>query len=152
MEDKKQECKNEIDRISIEQLHESTLQISNQCFEYKKLCVTVIGVIVTALLKFSESSSLTEIAFICLVIVLGFWCCDSIAYYYQKSNRILMGKLTIGIKERHGIEVSTAPAQGLSWFKAIFNPSMALYMYIAVMCLLAVIYGLLEPIKVLFEQ
>jgi len=152
LEDKKKVYEDEIDRRSIEQLHESTLQISNQCFEYKKLCVTVLGVIVAALLKLSESATLTDIAVICLAIGVGFWCCDSIAYYYQKSNRVLMGKLTVAIKERNGIEVGNASVQGLSWLKAIFNPSMALYMYIAVMCLLTVFYGLLEPIKALSTQ
>ena len=43
MNEYKKSCKDEIHWNKISQLHEATLQISNSCFEFKKLCVALIG-------------------------------------------------------------------------------------------------------------
>ncbi|EJK2108247.1 hypothetical protein RUK45_003400 [Vibrio cholerae] len=140
-EEYKRTCEDEIDWVNLEQLHEATLQISNQCSEYKKLCVSVIGVIVAALLKLGEPASLSLISGVCVVISTGFWFGDSIAYYYQKSNREKMGKITDDIKRRNSIDVITVvKLQEHSWGRSFWNPSMSLYHYITVVCVIAVIY------------
>lgn len=132
----------EIDWVSVKQLHESTLHISNQCFEYKKLCVGIIGVLAAALfkLKLGTPMSLSVISGVCAVIGIGFWCCDSIAYFYQKSNRILMNEITSKIKARNmPCELSSDKVKK-SWVKAFLNPSMSLYFYILAICFVAWIY------------
>ncbi|WP_216611343.1 hypothetical protein [Vibrio jasicida] len=136
-------CEDEVDWLSVEQLHESTLQISNQCFEYKKLCVGVIGVLVAALLKLGDSgpASLTVIAAVCAIISVGFWLCDSTAYYYQKSNRHHMNELIRKIKDRNTISSDSSEKRNTnSWRKAFFNRSMSLYFYNLVICGVAVLY------------
>ena len=139
-ETNKNKCADEIDRTAIDQIYESTLQISNQCFEYKKLCVTVLGVIVAALLKLGDPTSFSTISIIGLGIGVGFWLCDSIAYFYQKKNRSVMDKITRKIQHRNLIENIDTPIESVSWSKAFFNASMALYMYISVICIVVLCY------------
>lgn len=136
----KNECADEIDRTAIEQIYESTLQISNQCFEYKKLCVTVLGVIVAALLKLGSPTSFSTISIIGLGVGVGFWLCDSIAYFYQKKNRSVMDRITRNIQDRNLIAVVSNPAEPVPWINAFFNPSMILYMYITVICITVLFY------------
>nr|PMI78055.1 hypothetical protein BCU37_20615 [Vibrio splendidus]PMJ93373.1 hypothetical protein BCU10_10520 [Vibrio splendidus]PMK54397.1 hypothetical protein BCT96_08240 [Vibrio splendidus] len=133
-------CSDEIDRAAIDQIFASTLQISNQCFEYKKLCVTVLGVIVAALLNIDKPTSFTSIAIIVMVIGIGFWLCDSIAYFYQKKNRSVMDRITHKIQDRHLIECVDEPSKPVSWYMAIFNASMALYMYISICCIIVLCF------------
>lgn len=89
----KKSCRDELDWNAVEQLHESTLQISNSCFEFKKLCVGLIGIIVAALIKLGGSEIHILVFILPLIISIGFWICDSTAYYYQKKNRALMNKI-----------------------------------------------------------
>ncbi|EKO3961195.1 hypothetical protein F2K62_002447 [Vibrio fluvialis] len=138
--DNKTKCADEIDRATIDQIFESTLQISNQCFEYKKLCVTVLGVIVAALLKIDTPTSFTTIAIVVMVIGIGFWLCDSIAYFYQKKNRSVMNKITHRIQDRHLIECTDEPSKPVGWYAAILNTSMVLYMYISLSCIIVLLY------------
>ena len=136
----KNKCADEIDRTAIEQIYESTLQISNQCFEYKKLCVTVLGVIVAALLKLGDPTSFCVISIIGLGVGVGFWLCDSIAYFYQKKNRSVMDRITRKIQDRNLVDNVDDPAEPVPWPKAFFNPSMTLYMYISVICITVLCY------------
>ncbi len=39
----KRNAADEMDWVEVDQLHEATLKISQNCFEFKKLCVAVIG-------------------------------------------------------------------------------------------------------------
>jgi len=130
----------ELDWSSIDQLHEATLQISNQCFEYKKLCVGIIGIVVAALLKLGTPASLSVISNICIVISFGFWFCDATAYYYQRANRQKINKLLDQIKTRNSNEQDHVSKLKNSWFNAFFNQSMSLYLYALTICLGAIIY------------
>ncbi|WP_130901553.1 hypothetical protein [Pseudomonas sp. Sample_23] len=130
----------ELDWSSIEQLHEATLQISNQCFEYKKLCVGVIGIIIAALLKFETSTSWSSISNICAAINFGFWLCDANAYYYQRANRQKINKLVDQIRTRNSNKQEHVSKLENSWASAFFNRSMSLYFYALTLCFGAVLY------------
>jgi hypothetical protein len=135
-EEYKKSCRDELDWNAVEQLHESTLQISNSCFEFKKLCVGLIGIIVAALIKFGDNGTHILVFILPLIISIGFWICDSTAYYYQKKNRSLMNKTLNGIAARNQAIGDTLPTDTPQWKQALFNPSMALYYYISIACLI----------------
>ena len=134
-EEYKKSCRDELDWNAVEQLHESTLQISNSCFEFKKLCVGLIGIIVAALIKFGDNETHILVFLLPLIISIGFWICDSTAYYYQKKNRSLMNKTLNGIAVRNQAIGDALPTDTPQWKQAFFNPSMALYYYISIACL-----------------
>lgn len=119
----------ELDWSSIEQLHEATLQISKQCFEYKKLCVGIIGIVIAALLKFEAPTGWSSISYICAAVGFGFWLCDATAYYYQRANRQKINKLADQIKTRNSNIQEHLSKLENSWMGAFFNRSMTLYFY-----------------------
>ncbi|MFA1562979.1 hypothetical protein [Aliivibrio fischeri] len=127
-------CDDEVDWTTLDQLHEATLQISNQCFEYKKLCVGILGVVVTALLKVEPKTSFSIIALVCIVISCGFWICDTTAYFYQKANRKVMSDVISKIKTRNEVKIENKSLKVYSWSQAFFNRSMHLYYYIFFVC------------------
>ncbi|MGF1878797.1 hypothetical protein L4D77_26375 [Photobacterium frigidiphilum] len=135
-EEYKKGCRDELDWNAVEQLHESTLQISNSCFEFKKLCVGLIGIIVAALIKFGDNGTHILVFLLPLIISIGFWICDSTAYYYQKKNRSLMNKTLNGIATRNQAIGDALPTDAPRWKQAFFNPSMVLYYYISIACLI----------------
>ncbi|CRL59067.1 hypothetical protein [Proteus penneri] len=51
MEEYKKSCEDELDWEIINQLHEATLQMSKSCFEFKKICVGLIGATLAILAK-----------------------------------------------------------------------------------------------------
>lgn len=138
-EEYKKSCRDELDWNAVEQLHESTLQISNSCFEFKKLCVGLIGIIVAALIKFGDNGTHIWVFILPLIISIGFWICDSTAYYYQKKNRSLMNKTLNGIAARNQAIGDALPIDTPQWKQALFNPSMALYYYISIACLIGLL-------------
>jgi hypothetical protein len=130
----------ELDWSSIEQLHEATLQISNQCFEYKKLCVGVIGIVIAALLKFAPPTNWSSISYICAAISFGFWLCDANAYYYQRANRQKINKFIDQIRTRNSNKQEHVSKLENSLAGAIFNRSMSLYFYALILSFGAVLY------------
>ncbi|GKW28446.1 hypothetical protein AB6D34_02040 [Pectobacterium brasiliense] len=127
----KKSCADELDFSSINQYHESTMQISNQCFEYKKLCVGALGIIIAAMLKIGPETNPLLLSLTCLFITIGFWMCDTTAYYYQRVNRQKIYDIQTKISNRNFGENKAATQLENSWIAAIFNKSMILYMYCA---------------------
>ncbi|WP_131701682.1 hypothetical protein [Pectobacterium peruviense] len=125
----KKSCADELDFSSINQYHESTMQISNQCFEYKKLCVGALGIIIAAMLKIGPETSLVQLSLTCLFITIGFWMCDTTAYYYQRVNRQKIHDIQKKISNRNSGQNEVATQLKNSWAVAIFNKSMILYIY-----------------------
>jgi len=125
----KKSLDDELDWSSAQQYHESTMQISNQCFEYKKLCVGALGLIITAMLKLGHGTTPLLLSLTCLFISIGFWMCDATAYYYQRTNRQKILDLQTKISNRHTGDSNKSPALPNSWRAAIFNKSMLLYIY-----------------------
>lgn len=127
--DYKKSLIDELDFNSIDQYHESIMQISNQCFEYKKLCVGAIGIIIAAMLKIKSQDTLILVPLICIFVTIGFWMCDSTAYYYQRANRKKLSSIQNQISNRNKQGDYNSVEIKNSFIGSIFNKSMILYMY-----------------------
>lgn len=135
-EEYEESCRDKIHWNEIEQLHESTIQISGRCFEYKKLCVGIIGVLCAALIKFNKGElDLQLLVYVAVFTALGFWICDATAYYYQKRNRSIMNDKFLLIARRNNCHHGLSALDNASWFESFFNISMLLYFYIFIICL-----------------
>lgn len=132
----KKSLDDELDWSSLEQYHESTMQISNQCFEYKKLCVGALGIIIAAMLKLGQDATPLLLSLTCLFISVGFWMCDATAYYYQRVNRQRILDIQTKISNRNAGSANPSPVLPNSWGAAIFNRSMLLYIYCSIIFLL----------------
>lgn len=114
------------------QLHESTLQISKSCFEFKKICVGLIGAVLAVLVKISGNQLNNSYFFIPLLVCCGFWIADSSAYYFQRRNRIIMNEKLDAIADRNAIENYEPESLSVSLLGALFNYSMSLYYALAI--------------------
>jgi len=131
----------ELDRMSIDQLHANVLNFSKNCFEVKKLCTTIL-VSASVLVATFTSGSLDHSFFVAAVIVIGFfWVLDAQSYYLQRLLRFRMKELEAEILIRNqstkraegiGIELTGSPSTRALRFKSYFNESMAFYGLLAV--------------------
>lgn len=126
-EEYQKSCEDELELIEIQQLHESTLQISKSCFEFKKLCVGLIGAAIAVLVNLSGNEINHSLFFIPLLICFGFWIADFTAYYYQRSTRAVMNGKLSSIAQRHSIDNFQRNNVSTNWFNSAFNLSMSLY-------------------------
>lgn len=127
MSEYKRSCKDEIHWNKISQLHEATLQISNSCFEFKKLCVSLIGISVIFLGKIMGTDLDSSYFFVPLLICIGFWIADSTAYYYQRVTRNNMTKLFKSIADDNELTDLNLSEIEVNWKMSLFNNSMSLY-------------------------
>ncbi|WP_194856924.1 hypothetical protein [Alloalcanivorax venustensis] len=127
MEEYKRTCEDELDWANIYQLHEATLQISKSCFEFKKICVGLIGAVLAVTVKLTGGEIGHSYFSIPLFICLGFWVADLSAYYYQRKTRIAMNEKFKAIAARNDLDDYNIPKLSISWFMAAFNHSMSLY-------------------------
>lgn len=127
MSEYKRSCKDEIHWNKISQLHEATLQISNSCFEFKKLCVSLIGISVIFLGKVIGTDLDSSYFFVPLLICIGFWIADSTAYYYQRVTRNNMTKLFKSIADDNELTDLNLSEIEVNWKMSLFNNSMSLY-------------------------
>lgn len=126
-EEYKRTCHDEIEWVEVEQLHTATLEISKNCFEYKKFCVTLLGVGAALLIKFPENS-LNHFSFlIALIMCIGFWLADATAYYYQRSVRKAMDSKLNSIALRNNVNNYLRSSTEIPKWKALINESMTLY-------------------------
>ena len=146
MPEYKKSLDDELDWSSVEQYHESTMQISNQCFEYKKLCVGALGIIIAAMLKLGTDTTPLLLSLTCLFISTGFWMCDTTAYYYQRVNRQKILNLQTKISNRNTGESIAPPILPNSWNAAIFNKSMMLYIYCSTIFVLIMLANIIMHI------
>ena len=133
MEEYKKTCEDELDWVGVNQLHEATLQISKSCFEFKKICVGLIGVALAVLVKITDSQINHSYFLIPLLICFGFWVADFSAYYFQRRTRMAMNQKLAAIAERNSIEDYHVESLAASWVRAAFNHSMSLYYAFAVL-------------------
>lgn len=131
MEEYKRTCEDELDWASVNQLHEATLQISKSCFEFKKICVGLIGAALAVLVKITDNQLDHSYFSIPLLICFGFWVADFSAYYFQRKTRMAMNERLIAIAERNAISNYRAQHLTVSWRSAAFNHSMTLYYALA---------------------
>ena len=144
MEEYRRTCEDELDWASIDQLHEATLQISRSCFEFKKICVGLIGAAIAITVKLTGNEIDHSYFTIPLLICLGFWVADFTAYYYQRKTRIAMNEKFRAIAERNSVNNYNSVSLTASWLRAAFNHSMSLYYAIFVFgCVGWIAYGLI---------
>jgi len=84
----------ELLKIRLEQLHKVVLNLSKNCFEIKKLCVTILISASILLISFT-SQELDLSIFICGLIAVLFFCIlDVQSCYYQSKIRVQMRRIT----------------------------------------------------------
>ena len=120
-------CEDELDWKDVDQLHQATLQISKSCFDYKKLCISFLGVSTAIIVKFTESSLNHTVFVLGLLICVGFWISDATAYYFQRKLRIQLNDRMCAIAERNNCASYKRENIEASWLKALFNWSLVFY-------------------------
>lgn len=133
MTEYKRTCEDELDWASVDQLHEATLQISKSCFEFKKICVGLIGAALAILVKLTDNHLDHSYFLIPLLICFGFWIADFSAYYFQRRTRIAMSKRLQAIAQRNSIEDYQYEQLTVTWLSSAFNHSMSLYYALAIL-------------------
>lgn len=127
MTEYKKTCEDELDWTLVNQLHEATLQISNSCFEFKKICVGLIGATLAILVKVTDGEIDSSYFLIPLLICFGFWIADASAYYFQRRTRSAMNLKLKSIALRNNLPDYDSPEVSVSLIGAVFNSSMSLY-------------------------
>lgn len=130
-EENKVATHDDLDVEEIDQLHNAVLQMSKSCFEYKKICVGLLGAAIALIVKFSEDSINDTLFVVGIAIVISFWFADSTAYYYQTATRKRMNQIREEIARRNNIENYETKKLTPSFFKSLFNGSMILYFCLA---------------------
>ncbi|MCL0012137.1 hypothetical protein MKU80_013960, partial [Providencia rettgeri] len=126
----------------INELHNSVIELSKSSFEYKKLCITTVGIVLAFMFTkndfFNRSLSYVIPLCIILLITVTFHLCDSISFYYQRKNRFIQNIL----KEKLILneEKTNTPMFKLKKTKALFNSSMLMYFLIYSIVLLVAGY------------
>jgi hypothetical protein len=95
------EFRDELDKASIDQLHKAVLQISGNCFEIKRLCVTVLISAATLISVFTEKKLDLSLFTGSFMAIMFFWLLDAQNYYYQEKLRARMKELGEGLASRH---------------------------------------------------
>ncbi|MFB9996194.1 hypothetical protein [Providencia rustigianii] len=70
--------------------------------------------------------------YITFILCFGFWIADFSAYYFQRKTRIAMNNRLIALANRNLINGYPTENLEVTWFKAAFNHSMALYYTFAI--------------------
>lgn len=130
----KESCHDRILWNEISQLHQATLQISNSCFGYKKMCTSLIVAGCAFIAKFiPETNSYSWLAIFTSLTAAGFWICDATAYFYQKKTREVIQRKLSKIASNNKIDtLYDQYSQAPRWISAFFNSSMTLYLYLAI--------------------
>ncbi|WP_224054947.1 hypothetical protein [Celerinatantimonas diazotrophica] len=135
----KRNATDEIDWIEITQLHEATLKISQNCFEFKKLCVALIGVAAVALGKLTSNNLDPSYFIVPLLISFGFWIADFTAYYFQRVTRRRMNTRLQAIANRNEVTDTDIRPVEASWISSMFNLSMTLYFVLMTLSVLGLV-------------
>lgn len=143
----KLDFQDELDKISIEQLHKAVLQMSSNCFEIKRLCVTVLVASGTLIATFTNKKLDPAMFIAGAVIAIFFWLLDAQSYYYQEKLRARMKTLSEGMATRRGF---TLQVEGVGmelseerekWrfapraLHAVTNASMGFYLIVVLLML-----------------
>lgn len=130
--------KNEID-----QLHNAILEISKQCFDLKKTCITVLVAIFAIIPNIRNTSSPLDYKTLynCISICapLFFYLTDSYCYYYQRKLRSRMENIIKKAKYKHSIEYYYGNTKDTTIratvFNAMFNTSHCFYLILILLLL-----------------
>lgn len=124
----------ELDWNTINQLHSATLNISNQSFEIKKLCVTIEIAVLAFIAKFSQDKVDTSLFITGFIVPLMFYGVDCVTYFYQDKLRGVMIVFENTIRSRYELpERNNEHNKGNRKFVAMFNHSHWLYAVLIVL-------------------
>ncbi|MEO1404424.1 MAG: hypothetical protein AAFV72_24670 [Cyanobacteria bacterium J06635_1] len=131
---------NSLDKESINQLHEAVLQVSQTCYDIKKLCATIVGSAVAGVVGLAQVQPDVRIGYpfflIGTAISAFFWFLDGQNYLLQRKMRLRMKELADDIAKRSGfmllvdgvgMPISTKNKQTNLVLQAAFNNSMVFY-------------------------
>lgn len=122
----------------IDQLHNATLNFSNNSLEAKKLCVTAEIAAVTLLIGLHENNKINNLYIVLgissLMIALLFYIIDIVFYYYQDKLRDTMINEENKIRHRHRLlpqefnrQTKFKNKSGDRVMRSIFNCSQIMY-------------------------
>lgn len=147
------EIRLELSKINLDQLHKAVLQMSNNCFEIKKLCATILVAAGTLVATFTRQRLDDSLFAGGIVIVLFFWILDAQSYFYQEKLRARMKEIARELVklEESDIEIEgvgmpiTPERESLGTFRRTvrsgFNASMLYYGLLSLlMIILAALY------------
>jgi hypothetical protein len=140
--------KDSMDRMEIDQLHEVVVKLSENCFDLKKFCTTVLISVCTFITMFTSKRVDLSLFVAGFLIVVLFYLLDVQSYYYQERLRIRMLAIANQMAERNnaqklvgvGMPLSEDRLQKNHIHRALFNNSMWFY---GVLALLDVFLALL---------
>lgn len=124
----------DLDREQLEQLHNATLKAAESCFEFKKLCATVL-VPLAALLSIFTDKQLDSAVFLApIVVVIAFWLADAVSYFYQRKLRSRMSAIWERRARRCDKPYTYIPVdKAVTPLRAAFNVSMLYYLALVVL-------------------
>lgn len=117
----------ELDWKDVDQLHQAILQISKSCFEYKKLCISFLGVAIALVVNFADDFLSHAVFIIGFLICVGFWISDATAYYFQKKLRQRLDNRMCAIADRNNYTSYTRESNESSLRQVLVNWSMVFY-------------------------
>lgn len=144
MDEYKRTVEDELDWSLLNQLHAVVLQMGTFCFRTKQVCLTVLVGVVGLIATFTDDKLDPSIFVAGVVIPVGFWFLDSVAYYYQVKLRGVMDGIRDRIHGRHAdgllrgpnaeviADARTSRPAALRLRDAFFNHSMWLYLFLVV--------------------
>lgn len=88
MKEYKRTCEDELDWVVVDQLHKATLQMSNNCFEFKKICVGLIGAVLAILVKLNDNQLTHSYFFYSTTYMCWFLDCRFFCILFSKKNTI----------------------------------------------------------------
>jgi hypothetical protein len=131
---------NSLDQDSINQLHAAVLQVSQTCYDIKKLCATIVGSVVAGVVGLAQVQPDVRIGYpfflIGAAISAFFWFLDGQNYLLQRKMRLRMKELADNITRRSGfmllvdgvgMPISTKTKQTNLVLQSVFNSSMIFY-------------------------
>ncbi len=140
--------KDDLDKVSIDQIHKVVLNLSTHCFELKKFCATIMVSFVTLVTIFTDKHLDYSVFIGSFVIVIFFWLLDSQSYFYQQKLRMTMKTIVEEMFARYqenlvvnGVGVPILIENQQASMKkpiihSLFNSSMFFYLFLAILVLI----------------
>lgn len=131
----KKSCHDELEWTELNQLHAAVLELSKNCFGYKKLCIGLVGLGFGLWLKIDPLASpplashvdFKKIFWVMVAVCFMFWVADATAYFYQRKLREAMRMKFNSISKRNNLDVYNGNSVSVSFLRSLFNWSMVLY-------------------------
>ncbi|MFV0516951.1 MAG: hypothetical protein ACK5MV_06110 [Aminipila sp.] len=130
----------ELNKIQIQQLHNATLNFSNNSLETKKLCITVevaVFTLLTAIYKAESYSKLIDaVRFFGILVPSLFYIVDVVLYFYQDRLREKMVIEENEIRKRYKLTEKVINKNKHRVRKSFFNVSQIMYLGLVIIAVL----------------